>query len=127
MLGSEKPTTFLTTTDKERAKAFFRDLLGLHYISDDGFALIFEMAGGVKLRISPMPQVTPAKFTVLGWEVNDLEVKVQEMTGRGVQFQHYGFPTQAPNGIWTAPDGSKVAWFLDPDGNVLGISEHARA
>jgi len=85
---------------------------------------VFELKGGVGLRISPVPAFTPAKHTVLGWDVPDITAKMAELKAAGIQFSNYGFPGQDETGLWTTPDGSKVAWFQDPDGNVLSLSQH---
>jgi catechol 2,3-dioxygenase-like lactoylglutathione lyase family enzyme len=125
VLAAEPVVTFLIATDRDRARSFYRDTLKLKYISEDPFALVFELHGGVGLRISPVPSFTPAKNTVLGWQVTDISGKMAELRAAGIQFNNYGFPGQDENGLWTTPEGSKVAWFQDPDGNVLSLSQHS--
>ena len=114
---------FVPITDAERATEFYRDTLGLEFVQDDGFALIFG-SGENMVRLAKMPAVTPAPFTILGWEANSIEEDVQALTARGVLFTRFGFLQQDALGIWTAPNGDKVAWFTDPDGNVLSLSQH---
>ena len=124
MLGSSQVVAFVITTDSAKARAFYEGILGLRFVSEDPFALVMN-ANGNTLRIAKMEGAfTPAKYTVLGWEVADVETKVTEMSAAGVNFEKYGFPGQDQRGVWTTPNGSKVAWFKDPDGNVLSISQH---
>ncbi len=114
---------FAPITDAERSKAFYADTLGLEFIEDDGFALVFQ-SGDNMVRLARMPQVTPAQFTILGWQTSQIEADVEALTAKGVTFVRYGFLEQDALGIWTAPNGDKVAWFTDPDGNVLSLSQH---
>lgn len=116
--------TFLLTQNPEAAVSFYRDILGLTYLDDDGFALVFDMKG-IKLRMSKVPEFTPAKHTVLGWETGDIALDIAGLIKKGVTFEHYPNLGQDEQGICTFPGGSKVAWFKDPDGNVLSISQHA--
>jgi catechol 2,3-dioxygenase-like lactoylglutathione lyase family enzyme len=116
--------TFLLTSKPSEAIAFYRDTLGLSYLRDDGFALVFDM-GGVMLRIGRMPSFTPAQHTVLGWESKNIESAVDKLVGNGVNFERYPNMGQDERGIATFPNGDKVAWFKDPDGNVLSVSQHA--
>jgi catechol 2,3-dioxygenase-like lactoylglutathione lyase family enzyme len=114
---------FTATADAERAKAFYRDQLGLKLVSDEHFALVFD-AGGTMLRVQRVKEVRVAPYTALGWQVPDIAAKVDELERAGVKFEHYGFPDQDEKGIWTAPGGAaKVAWFKDPDGNILGLTQ----
>ncbi|MGA3187735.1 MAG: VOC family protein [Bryobacteraceae bacterium] len=114
----------MSTTNADRARAFFRDTLGLRLVSEDGFALVFD-SGGAPLRISLAQEVIPAKYTVLGWDVKDIRATVTALKKAGVIFEIFGFFKQDELGIWTAPNGDQVAWFKDPDGNVLSVSHHA--
>jgi len=116
--------TFLLTQNPEAAIAFYRDRLGLKFLRDDGFALVFDL-NGVMLRIGKVPSFTPAQNTVLGWEARDIAATMKELTQRGVVFEHYPNMGQDADGVCTFPGGDKVAWFKDPDGNVLSISQHA--
>jgi catechol 2,3-dioxygenase-like lactoylglutathione lyase family enzyme len=122
-LASAKLVAFAATTNPERAKAFYGGALGLRLISQDGFALVFEV-NGVTLRVSTVREVAQAQYTVLGWDVSDIVATVKEMEKAGVQFERYSFPGVDEMGIWTAPGGARVAWFKDPDGNILSVSQH---
>ena len=123
MLGTRKIVAFVATTDYEKARAFYEGVLGLRFVKNDGFAMVLD-ANGVALRISKAPGFTPAQFTVLGWEVPDIAAAARELAARGAILERWGFFEQDALGIWTAPTGDKVAWFTDPDGNVLSISQH---
>ncbi|MGZ4789719.1 MAG: VOC family protein, partial [Terriglobales bacterium] len=111
---------FVITTKPDEAKTFYRDKLGFDFLRDDGFALVFD-AHGAMLRVGKMQQFTPAQNTVLGWEVPDIAAAVADLTSSGVSFERYDFMKPDPNGIVTFPTGDKVAWFKDPDGNVLSL------
>jgi catechol 2,3-dioxygenase-like lactoylglutathione lyase family enzyme len=123
MLSSAKIMAFVSTTNSDRARAFYRDTLGLKMISEDGFALVFD-CGGTKLRVALAQEVTPAKYTVLGWEVKDVRRTVLDLKKAGIACEIYGFFKQDELGIWTAPGGTLVAWFKDPEGNLLSVSSH---
>jgi catechol 2,3-dioxygenase-like lactoylglutathione lyase family enzyme len=121
MLGASEVIAFVATTDAGKAKAFYREVLGLELKSDEPFALVFD-ANGTMIRVSKVREFSPAPFTVLGWRVPDIESMVQGLGERGVVFERFpGFP-QDSLGIWSAP-GAKVAWFKDPDGNMLSITQ----
>jgi len=113
---------FAGTQNPDRARVFYRDVLGLHLVSEDGFALAFD-AGGTMLRVTRVQQVTPAPYTVLGWEVPNITVSVAELARAGVHFERYPGIEQDELGIWSAPGGSRIAWFRDPDGNLLSLAE----
>ena len=117
--------TFLTTQNPDAALKFYRDTLGFAFIRDDGFALVFDM-NGVMLRIGKAQQFTPAQSTVLGWEVPDVAAAMDALEQKGVVFELYPNLGQDERGVCTFPGGDKVAWFKDPDGNVLSISHHAQ-
>jgi len=123
ILGSSKIVAFAGVKDAERARTFYRDTLGLRLASEDGFALVFD-ANGTMLRVSLVREVVAAPYTVLGWEVDDIVAKAKALTSAGVKLERYDFVKQDELGIWTAPGGTRVAWFKDPDGNLLGISQH---
>jgi len=123
MLGSMNPIAFVTITDGDKARAFYEGVLGLRFVKDDGFALVLS-SNGIMIRAAKAKEVKPAHFTVLGWEVPDIEKAVRELGERGVHFETFSFFKQDELGIWTAPTGDKVAWFKDPDGNILSVSQH---
>jgi catechol 2,3-dioxygenase-like lactoylglutathione lyase family enzyme len=122
MLGSINIVAFVPTKDVDKARAFYEGVLGLRFVKDDGFALVLE-ANGIMVRVA-RAKFTPAPFTILGWQVLDIEKIVTDLQGKGVQFERYGFVEQDKLGVWTTPTGEKVAWFKDPDGNVLSVSQH---
>ncbi len=122
MLGSCKVVAFVAARNADRARAFYRDTLGLRLVGEDGFALVFDVCG-TTLRVA-LGEVTPQKGTVLGWEVPDIAAAVKELGRAGVTFTRYDGMGQDELGIWTAPGGARVAWFHDPDGNVLSVSQH---
>jgi catechol 2,3-dioxygenase-like lactoylglutathione lyase family enzyme len=123
MLASGKLVGFLFTTDYDRARAFYVGKLGCEFVRQDQFALVVTL-GGHMIRIGKIPNFTPAQGTVLGWEVEEIEPVADWLQGQGVTLEKYPFVKDNERGIWTAPDGSKVAWFKDPDGNVLSVSQH---
>jgi catechol 2,3-dioxygenase-like lactoylglutathione lyase family enzyme len=123
MLGSIDIVAFVPTKDFEKSRAFYEGVLGLRFIKNDGFAMVLD-ANGIMVRVAKA-QFTPAPFTILGWQVLHIEKIVTGLQGKGVQFERFGFFEQDALGIWTAPSGDKVAWFKDPDGNVLSVSQHA--
>jgi catechol 2,3-dioxygenase-like lactoylglutathione lyase family enzyme len=123
MLPSEKLIGFVAITDGARAKAFY-EKLGLTFVSEDPFAVVFDSNGNM-IRVTKVNEFRPQPFTVLGWQVPDIVAAVKRLQGAGVTFERYGeFMQQDELGIWTAPGGAKVAWFKDPDGNTLSVSQH---
>jgi len=123
-LGKYKIIGFATIVDVERAKEFYRDTLGLRLLSEEPpFALVFD-ANGIMLRLGMGKELPPAHGTVLGWQIPDIVTAVGDLVQAGVHFERYEFLKQDELGIWTAPTGAKVAWFKDPDGNILSLSEH---
>jgi catechol 2,3-dioxygenase-like lactoylglutathione lyase family enzyme len=122
MLGSAKIVAFAPTSDAKRARAFYNDVLGLKLVSEDPFAVVFD-ANGTMLRVQIVPEFTPQQFTVAGWEVRDIAATVAGLSAKGVQFQKYGMPGQDERGIWKSPSGAQVAWFKDPDGNILSLTQ----
>jgi catechol 2,3-dioxygenase-like lactoylglutathione lyase family enzyme len=122
-LGSSPIVAFIATRDAMRAKAFYGETLGLRLISEDAFAVVFD-AHGTMLRVTPVGEMVPARYTVLGWQVSDIEAAVGELSVKGVVFERYAGLAQDEHGVWTAPGGTKVAWFQDPDGNLLSVSHH---
>jgi catechol 2,3-dioxygenase-like lactoylglutathione lyase family enzyme len=123
MLTAGKLVGFLTTTDYEKARAFYEGKLGFEFVSLDQFALALR-AGKNMIRITKAETFQPAQGTVLGWEVDDVKAVVLWLSSRGVVTEKYGFVPDQELGIWTAPSEDQVAWFKDPDGNVLSLSHH---
>ena len=123
MLASSKVIGFVPTKDSAQARSFYEGKLGFQFVSDDMFALVMR-AGENMIRIAKGKDFTPAPYTVLGWEVPNIEEIVAWLQNRGVVFEKYPFVQDKELGIWTAPTGDKVAWFKAPDGNVLSVSQH---
>jgi catechol 2,3-dioxygenase-like lactoylglutathione lyase family enzyme len=123
MLGSLNIVAFVPTKDPVKARTFYEGVLGLRFIKDDGFAMVLD-ANGIMVRVAKAQEFTPASFTILGWQVTEIENVVRALRAKGVHFEIFGFFKQDDLGIWTAPTGDKVAWFKDPDGNVLSVSQH---
>lgn len=126
MLGTFDLMAFVATKDSGRAKAFYEDILGLRLLADEPFALVFD-ANGTKLRVQKVQDLEPAPYTALGWEVQDIRSVIRGLVERGIAFERFGerFASfkQDDLGIWTADDGTQVAWFKDPDGNTLSLTQ----
>lgn len=125
MLRQGRVTGFIPTKSFGVAKAFYGETLGLKLIAEEPYALVFE-CGGTRIRVVEVKAYVPFAFTLLGWEVDDLERTVTALAKGGVAFERYPWMEQDSLGIWTAPNGAQVAWFKDPDGNVLSLACHAR-
>jgi catechol 2,3-dioxygenase-like lactoylglutathione lyase family enzyme len=123
MLATLPVVSFLATRDAARARSFFVDTLGLEPVSEDAHAVVLKTASGL-LRLQKVKDFTPHPFTALGWEVTDIVASVRALAARGVVFERFGFFEQDADAIWTAPNGARVAWFKDPDGNTLSLSTH---
>jgi catechol 2,3-dioxygenase-like lactoylglutathione lyase family enzyme len=125
MLGNADLIAFVPTRDPQRSRRFYEQTLGLEFVSEDPFALVFR-AHGVMLRIvnvSNVKDFSPAPFTILGWRVSSAESTVRALLENGIEFERFPGMDQNPLGIWRSPSGAQVAWFKDPDGNVLSITE----
>jgi catechol 2,3-dioxygenase-like lactoylglutathione lyase family enzyme len=113
---------FVATTQPEKARAFYRDVLGLRLTSEDHYALVFDV-GGQMVRVARVEQLQPAGYTVLGFVVADIHAAVDELNRSGVEFERFSFMQQDEHGVWTAPGGAKIAWFKDPDANTLSLTQ----
>ncbi len=122
MLNSCEVITFVATAKPTEARRFYQEILGLRLAADESFALVFD-AHGVMLRVSRVRELIPAPYTVLGWKVADISAAVNELEARGVAFERYEGFDQDDLGIWASPSGAKVAWFKDPDGNTLSLTQ----
>jgi len=122
MLSHCEPVSFLVTVDAYASRVFYEGKLGLLLVEDDQFALVFKLQGHV-LRIAKVQEMTPMEHTVLGWQVNNISNVVRELQCRGVKFETFNGMNQDDLGIWVSPSGTKVAWFKDPDGNVLSLTQ----
>jgi len=118
---------FVSTSDPRRARSFYEGVLGFGFLSEDDYGLVFD-ANGTKIRVAKGRKDPPAPGTVLGWEVEDIHGAIRALVARGVKFEQWNLPfmKQDPDGVWMPGNGDEVAWFKDPDGNVLSISRHAR-
>ena len=125
-LTTNAPIAFIPTTDAAAARTFYETALGLNFVSHDDFALVFRVGSAQTiLRVVCAPQpFTPNHFTIFGWEVDDIHATIADLATRGVEFLRIGYFEQDPDGVWTAPGGAQVAWFKDPDGNTLSLSNH---
>ena len=124
MLAGAELIGFVPTSDLARARAFYVDTLGLSVIDEDPYALGLD-ANGIMLRVTVVPELRPAGYTVCGWRVDDIAAAIRDLGDRGVGFARYDGMDQDALGVWTAPTGAKVAWFTDPDGNVLSLTQFA--
>jgi len=125
MLGSADLIAFVPTRDPARARKFYEQTLGLDFISEDPFALVFN-ARGTTLRVANVSSVKdfrPAPFTIVGWQVTNVSDTAGDLQKKGVQFERFPGMDQDAQGIWESPSGAKVAWFKDPDGNILSITQ----
>ena len=123
MLASGKMVGFIPTTDYEKARAFYEGKLGFDFITLDQFALVMSI-GGHTIRIAKVPNFNPLQGTILGWEVENIAATVTWLRDKGVVTEKYPFVQDREFGVWTTPTGDKVAWFKDPDGNILSVSQH---
>ena len=123
MLGTSKIVAFAATVDAARARAFYQGVLGLEFVSEDEFTLVFD-ARGVGLRIQKVTSFTPQPHTQLGWSVSSIDQAVRALGIKGVVFERYPYLQQDESCIWTAPSGARIAWLKDPDGNLISLTEH---
>lgn len=123
MLGQCDIAAFAATTDPARSREFYENILGLRFVSDEPYALVFD-ANGTTLRIQKVPEINPLMYTSLGWHVKHIEDVVGRLAEKGVKFERYDFIPQDNLGIASLPNGAKVAWFKDPDGNLLSLDEY---
>ena len=117
-----QPILFLATTDPVRSRAFYEEVLGLTFVADEPWALVFDV-GGTALRIQKVEELSEVRYTVLGWAVADIRQAMKELVERDVAFEQYEFLPQDEHGVWETPSGVKIAWFADPDGNTLSLTE----
>jgi len=121
-LGRAKVVCFAATARPASARAFYAETLGLTLVEETPFALVFD-ANGTTLRVQKVEAVTPATYTVLGWEVDDIRSVAQALRAGGARLRQYEGMDQDADGIWTSPSGALVAWFEDPDGNTLSLTQ----
>ena len=127
MMSARRIVAFVSIVDAERAKRYYRDTLGLRLVSEEPpFALVFD-ANGIMLRLVMESELAPRAGAVLGWQVLDIANAVRDLERTGVPFERYEYLKQNELGVWTSPAGARIAWFRDPDGNILSLSEHQEA
>jgi catechol 2,3-dioxygenase-like lactoylglutathione lyase family enzyme len=122
MLASRTPIAFLPSTDLERSRQFFADRLGLAVEEVTPFACVLR-AGTTTLRVTKVDQLRPQPFTVFGWQVPDIRAVLADLDDAGIRCVRYDGMDQDPDGVWTTPGGDRIAWFLDPDGNTLSLTQ----
>ena len=113
---------FVATTQPEKARSFYCDVLGLRFEEDTPFALVVRAANAL-MRIQKVKSFTPLPFTAVGWQVGDVEATVDKLQSRGIKFERFNGLNQSDRGIWVSPSGAKVCWFKDPDGNFLSLTQ----
>ena len=113
---------FAATADAARARDFYSSVIGLRLVADEPFALVFD-ANGVMLRVQKVEGVKPVGYTTLGWSVVDITAAVQGLSAQGVAFERFPGLSHDDLGVWTFPSGARIAWFKDPDGNVLSLTQ----
>jgi catechol 2,3-dioxygenase-like lactoylglutathione lyase family enzyme len=123
LLGGAELVAFSATAKAAAAKAFYGETLGLPLESEDPFAVVFD-ANGTTLRVAIVPKVVPAGYTILSWRVPDVASAVAGLRDAGVKFERYPGMDQDELGIWSSPSGARIAWFKDPDGNTLAVSQY---
>ena len=122
MLATSEVIAFASTTDLARARSFYESALGLSVVDENAYAVVFN-ARGTMLRVTAVAEVAHPGYTVLGWRVTDILKVVSGLESHGVVFTRYDGMEQDAHGVWTTPNGDRVAWFSDPDGNVLSLTE----
>ena len=123
MLGNQSIMAFVPVVDAVRARPFYEKTLGLQVVNEDHYGIMFD-ANGVKLRMSVVgSELKSAPYTILGWAVADIQAMVKTLQSRGVVFERFDFMEQDESGVWTSPEGAKVAWFKDMDGNILSLAQ----
>ena len=125
MLTEPKITSFIPTTQAKRSRQFYQDTLGLVLVSEDNFAMEFR-GGDTLLRVTIVNELSPHPFTVLGFRINEIEKQVKSLSTKGVNFERYDHFDMSDLGIWSSSSRAKVAWFKDPDGNLLSLTEYPK-
>jgi len=124
-MTNSKIICFVATREAATARKFYETTLGLKCVSEDPFAIVFD-ANGTMLRVQKVKELTPSQYTALGWEVANIAARIRELTEKGVRFERFPGVPQDELGVWTSPSGAKVAWFKDPDGNTLSLTEFGK-
>jgi len=118
----KQPVAFIATAESTKSRYFYESILEFHCVSEDAFAIVFDL-GVSSLRIQKVPSVPETNYTVLGWEVTNIQQSVAELSNKGVEFEIFSQLPQDELGIWLSPSGASIAWFKDPDGNTLSLTE----
>ena len=121
MLSEATVIALIPTSDAARARTFYEDTLGVRFVADEPYALVFDVNGAM-LRIAKRSEVTPAAYSVLGWTVTDIVSVVEGVVERGIEFERYPGMDQDKLAIWDS-GSARVAWFKDPDGNLLSVTQ----
>ncbi len=119
----DKPILFAATSSAEASREFYEQKLGLSFVAEFPYALVFDL-NGIMLRVQKVEQVVSVPYTTLGFAVDDLRSEVQSLQAKGIEFEQYSFLEQDEAGIWTTPDGALVAWCQDPDGSIVSLTQH---
>lgn len=122
MLADFKPMVFLATTDTARARAFYESVLGLRFVSEDDFAVVYDI-GGIEFRLQKVQELSPQPHTALGWAVDGIDEIVRGLAARGGRVERFPQLQQDAAGIWQSPSGARIAWLRDPDGNLLSLTD----
>jgi catechol 2,3-dioxygenase-like lactoylglutathione lyase family enzyme len=122
MLADFKLMAFLATTDAARARAFYEGVLGLRFVSEDDFAVVYDIKG-IELRLQKVRELSPQPHTALGWSVDGIDKVVRDIAARGGRFERFPPMPQDAASIWRSPSGARIAWLRDPDGNLLSLTE----
>ena len=122
MLDTSNPIAFLPSTDLDRSRVFFAEQLGLPLVDESAYVCVFRI-GGSLLRVTLVEELVPQPFTVFGWEVSDIRLALANLAETGVISTRYEGMDQDPSGVWRTPSGDLVAWFKDPDGNTLSLTQ----
>ncbi|MEL6570096.1 MAG: VOC family protein [Pseudomonadota bacterium] len=125
-MSTREPVSFIATADPDAMGAFYQDVLGLSLRESSPFALVFA-DGAHTLRVQIVESHAPAPFTAYGWVVTDMSAEIATLAAKGVAFLTFPHFDQDPSGVWATPDGAKIAWFKDPSGNILSLTEFPRA
>ena len=121
-MNLDTPVLFAAMTNAKRARKFYEEALGLQFVADDRFALVFRV-GRLQLRLQKVDRKPKIGYTVLGWAVKDIRKTARQLAKAGVEFMRYDGLDQDADGVWRAPSGAQVVWFRDPDDNTLSLTE----
>ena len=122
MLNKSNLVAFIASSRPEEAKRFYADTLGLKLLTDDPFAIVFD-AHGLMLRVQKLVEHTPPSYTMLGWDVADIHVTIRRLSDSGVKCERFEGLAHDESGVWESPSGAQIAWFKDPDGNLLSLTQ----